>query len=95
MRARLGSVSARLKDCTERCASAVPAATAEQLRAIAAEFERGAEALALAGSRRRFTHPFFGGLDVVTGVRFMTIHTRHHLVNLPDARRAGPPRSSH
>ncbi len=35
-----------------------------------------------------FPHPYFGGLTAVEGVRFLGIHTHHHLKIVSDIRRA-------
>ena len=41
-----------------------------------------------------FPHPYFGGLTPVEGLRFLDIHTHHHLKIVTDIRRAAGPRSS-
>jgi hypothetical protein len=50
----------------------------------AAEFERVmAERLPM--GKLRVTHPFFGRLTLVQGVRFVEVHLRHHTKQLPSA----------
>jgi hypothetical protein len=51
------------------------------LAALATEGERLLAAVAAAdrnGDRRRMTHPFFGKLDLATGLQLGTAHLRHH-----------------
>lgn len=50
-------------------------------------------AAVLADSRPVFPHPYFGGLTATQGVRFLDIHTHHHLKIVADIRRAAPERS--
>src|SRR6185503_12925762 len=33
--------------------------------------------------RRRMSHPLFGALSLDQGIRFVTVHTRHHAAFLP------------
>jgi hypothetical protein len=42
----------------------------------------------LADPRPVFPHPYFGGLNAVQGIRFLGIHTHHHMKIVADIRRA-------
>lgn len=42
----------------------------------------------LANPRPVFLHPYFGGLSALQGVRFLGIHTGHHMKIVADIRRA-------
>jgi hypothetical protein len=42
----------------------------------------------LASRRRLFKHPYFGGLDCAQTLRFLSVHTHHHLKIVRDIRRA-------
>lgn len=72
---------------------ATPGEAAERVRQRAAAVE---EALASALGRARgsgttaacVTHPFFGPLEPVEALRFLSLHTKHHSRHLPP----GPPR---
>jgi DinB superfamily len=39
-----------------------------------------------APERCQITHPFFGPLPLITSLRLLTLHTRHHLAQLPALR---------
>lgn len=42
----------------------------------------------LASRRRLLRHPYFGALDCAQSLRFVAVHTRHHLKIVRDIRRA-------
>lgn len=42
----------------------------------------------LVSRRRLFKHPYFGGLDCAQTLRFLSVHTHHHLKIVHDIRRA-------
>jgi len=42
------------------------------------------EALAKAGKNQYFTHPFFGDLHAADTVKFLAVHTNHHLKIIKD-----------
>lgn len=48
----------------------------------------------LADTRPIFPHPFFGGLDGAQSLRFLEVHTHHHMSIVADIRRAAPDRSA-
>lgn len=50
--------------------------------------DRALPEAALADPRPVFPHPYFGGLTAAQGVRFLAVHTRHHLKIVEDIRRA-------
>ena len=52
--------------------------------------DRPLPAAVLADARPVFPHPYYGGLTAVQGVRFLEIHTHHHLKIVADIRRAAP-----
>jgi hypothetical protein len=60
---------------------------AAHLRKVYCETALPAELLA--DRRPVYPHPVFGGLSAVEGLRFLGIHTRHHLKIVSDIRRAG------
>lgn len=67
--------------------------SAAELRAQLAQVRPLVERLRDAGERlaRRtpvFPHPYFGGLDTSQALRFLTVHTDHHLRIVADIRRA-------
>lgn len=62
------------------------AGRASELRRIYCE--RPLPAHVLADPRPVFPHPYFGGLNALQGVRFLGIHTHHHLKIVADIRRA-------
>src|SRR4051812_415717 len=54
-----------------------------ELSAFAATFERAW----LETPRPRMQHPLFGRVSLDTGIRFLTVHTRHHAAFLPSTTR--------
>lgn len=67
--------------------------TRESLRAALDGFRRALAALRadpalLAHRRPVFPHPYFGGLDPARTLRFLAVHTHHHLKIVRDIRRA-------
>lgn len=42
----------------------------------------------LSSDRRRLAHPYFGALDCAQSLRFVALHTHHHLKIVRDIRRA-------
>jgi hypothetical protein len=51
--------------------------------------ERPLPAHVLENPRPVFKHPYFGGLSAAQGLRFLGIHTHHHMKIVADIRRAG------
>ncbi len=54
-----------------------------EIRRLATEFEEALAAAEAAGRTIALRHPYFGLLNGVLSLRFVALHTRHHLRNLP------------
>ncbi|HEX9484731.1 MAG TPA: DinB family protein [Gemmatimonadaceae bacterium] len=56
---------------------------AGEIRRLATEFEEALAAAEASGRTIALRHPYFGLLNGVLSLRFVALHTRHHLRNLP------------
>lgn len=72
-----------VKPASDEAVQATPAERAAELRAGARAFEAVLLAARDAGRPVALRHPYFGRLDALTALRFVALHTRHHLRNLP------------
>ena len=69
-------------DPVEACAAG-PAERADELRRRAMEFEDALVAADGEGRTIALRHPYFGRLNGVKALRFVALHTRHHLRQFP------------
>ena len=61
----------------------------ERLRQLRGDFQAlGYRGALLSSRQRRFKHPYFGGLDCGQTLRFLGVHTHHHLKIVRDIQRA-------
>lgn len=71
-------------------ATEIPDDLAERAARLRRAFcETPLSAALLADPKPVFPHPYFGGLTALQGLRFLGIHTAHHLKIVADIRRAG------
>lgn len=56
------------------------------LRRRTEDFETSFAYTWMSEPRRRMSHPLFGPLSLDHGIRFVTVHTRHHAAFLPNPR---------